>query len=647
MAEEARRLAAIMLTDIVGYTALAQKDEPLALELLGEHNRLLRPLFRGYAGREIKSTGDGFLVEFPSALEATRCAIEIQTALKDRNAAASPERRIEVRIGLHVGDVLHREGDVFGDGVNIAARIEPLAPPGGICLTRQAYDHVWNKLDRPLVSLGKRELKNIQLPMEVYRVVLPWEEPPEGGRHDHDRSRIAVLPLANISPDPKDEYFADGMTEELIYTLSKLRELRVIAYTSVMAYKGQRKKIAEIGRELGVGTVLEGSVRKAGNRLRITALLIDAQNEEHLWSERYDRDLEDVFAIQSDIAKRVAEALQVHLLAGERQEIEKEPTGNLEAYDLYLRGRHCGNERTEERFKKAIECFEGAIGIDPDYALAYAGLADIYTVLPLYAPAAFKETFLRAKRAALQALLLDDTLAEARVSLAQVKAYCDWNWAEAEREFIRAIALKPSYATAHYQYGRFFIYMGRFDEALEEIHRALELDPLSVLSNFHLGVVVYLTGDYDEAIKALQKTIEMAPNFWMGHIWLGMAYLEKSMYAEALARLHQAKALPGCWPSMADAVIASVYTRMGKRRAARELLDELLRRSEREYIPPSWMAILYSALGENDRCFAWLEQAYEEHDQFLLFLAKGGGIFEIDRADPRFTALLKRIGLKG
>ena len=645
MAEGERRLAAIMLTDIVGYTALSQQNEGLALELLQEHSRLLRRCFAQHNGREIKFTGDGFLVEFPSALQATRCAIEIQRALNERNAAAPPERRIQIRIGLHVGDVVHREGDLFGDGVNITSRIEPLAEPGGICLSQQVFDQVWNKIEAPLISLGKKELKNVQVPMEVFRVVLPWEKSPAEGPSLFERRRIAVLPLVNISPDSQDEYFADGMTEEIIYTLSKIKRLKVIAYTSVMAYKGRRKKIAEIGQELKVGTILEGSVRKAGNKLRITAQLVDVRGEEHLWSQQYDRDLEDVFVIQSDIAKRVAEALQVHLLAGERREIEREPTESLEAYDLYLKGRHFWSKRTGEGFRKAIECFERAIEIDPDYALAYVGLADVYMVLPLFVPTPSKEAFLRAKKAALQAMLLDDTLAEAHTSFALLKTNCDWDWAGAEWEFKRALALKPGYATAHHWYGELLMYTGRFDEALEEMNRALELDPLSAIINLSPGQVYYCIGDYDKAIEVFQKTIKMVPNFPFTHIWLGMAYLEKSMYEEALATLQQAKALPGSWPSMADAVIGGVYARMGKRHAAQEVLDELLERSEREHLPPSWIATLYSALGENDQCFEWLERAYDERDQFLLFLAKAAPLLEGARSDPRFTALLKRMGL--
>jgi len=647
MSEEERRLAAIMITDLVGYTALTQKDEALALQLLEEHRRLLRPLFHSYGGQEIKSTGDGFLVEFPSALQATRCAIEIQRALNERNASVLPEQKIEIRIGLHVGDIVHREGDVLGDGVNITSRIEPLAKPGGICLSEQVYAQVWNKIEAPLMSLGRQELEHVQLPMEIYRVVLPWEGRLAEGLYALDKRRIAVLPLMNISPDPQDEYFTDGMTEEIIYTLSKIRKLKVIAQTSVMTYKGQRKKIAEIGQELRVGTVLEGSVRKSDSKLRITVQLVDVESEEHRWSEAYDRDLEDVFAIQSDIAEKVAQALQVKLLAGEKQEIEKEPTEKLEAYNLYLKGRYFSNKRTGSDLEKAIEYFKQAIEIDPDYALAYAGLADIYNLLPTFSTSTtFKDAYLQAEKAALQALMIDDTLAEAHASLALLKAQGDWEWEAAESEFKRAIQLNPGYPTAHHWYAIYLVTMHRFDEAIGEIKQALQLDPLSLITNADLGQVYYCAGNYDQAIAALQNALEMDPNFAYAHLFLGLAYVQKSMYEEALAAMEKAKAMSAVgWISFVKAWLGLAHVRMGNISAAQEALESLVERSKKEHVPPTLLASLYFALGENDQGSEWLDRAYEARDVFLFF-ARTEPLCENLHSSPRFTALLKKMGLE-
>ncbi|TMI41573.1 adenylate/guanylate cyclase domain-containing protein, partial [Candidatus Bathyarchaeota archaeon] len=275
-----RRLAAIMFTDMVGYTALSQKDEGYSLQLLKEQRKLVRPFFPKHSGREVKTFGDAFLVEFASALEAVRCAFDIQQALHELNSGRPPESRLLLRIGVHLGDVIHSQNDVYGDDVNVASRIEPLAEPGGICITRQVYDHIKNKFEFPLSSLGKKELKNISEPTEVFRVILPWQKE-VAVSPGFDVHRLAVLPLANISPDPKDSYFADGMTEELITVLSQLEGLRVIARTSVDHYAGREKRVSQIAQELQVGSVMEGSVRMAKDRIRVTVQLINTTNEEH------------------------------------------------------------------------------------------------------------------------------------------------------------------------------------------------------------------------------------------------------------------------------------------------------------------------------------------------------------------------------
>ncbi len=339
MSQTVRRLAAIMFTDIVGYTALGQKDESLSLVIVNEHRKLLRPIFARHDGREVKTMGDAFLVEFGSALDAVRCAYDIQRASREFNISLPDEKRIHLRVGVHLGDVVNDQGDISGDAVNVASRIEPLAEDGGVCLTRQVYDHVQNKFELPLASLGSKSLKNLAAPLEVYKMVMPWDEAKAIPSVRPDKTRIAILPFASISPDPEDAYFADGMTEELISTMSKISGLVVIARTSVMSYKGGQKKVSEIARELEVGTVLEGSVRKAGDRLRITLQLIDPQTSGHLWAESYDRELKDVFAVQSDISKTVAETLKVQLLSRERATFENKQPVNPDAHAFYLKGR--------------------------------------------------------------------------------------------------------------------------------------------------------------------------------------------------------------------------------------------------------------------------------------------------------------------
>ncbi len=508
MSEE-RQLVALMLTDMVGYTRLSQQDEARALRLLDVHNEALRSSIQAHGGRVIKGTGDGFLVEFPSALQAASCAVDIQRRFHDRNRGVEESERFAVRIGLHVGDVVRRDGDVFGDGVNITARIEPLAGAGGICVTSAVRDQVWNKIGRPIVSLGPQQLKNLEAPIEVYRVVLPWDDVQEAPHVKVDRTRLAVLPLTNVSPDPEDEYFTDGMTEELIYTLSKVPGLRVIAQTSAMSYKGKTKPIREIGRELSVGSVLEGSVRKAGERLRITVQLIDAESEEHLWAARYDRELADVFEIQTEIAQSVAGELRGVLVTSGAPR----PTENLDAYKEYLKGRQFWARRTKTGLHKALVHFEAAVSADQNFAKAYSGIADTYTVLVNHGHEAAATAHPKARAAAEKAIALDPNLAEAHASLGLIYLESDHDPVLAEREMRRAVELSPNYATAYHWLGLVLDYLGRDEEARAAMERALELDPLAHITHIAYADMLLGTGDAERAKALLLRARDLEPDY--------------------------------------------------------------------------------------------------------------------------------------
>ena len=556
MSGEQRRLAAVMFTDIVGYSSLTQKDERLALELLEEHRKIVRPIVARHNGHEIKTMGDAFLIEFESALKATQCAVDIQRSLDGHNQQCIPERGIHLRIGIHLGDVEQRQSDVLGDAVNIASRIEPLAEADGICISQQVYDQVRNKIDCPIENLGPRQLKNIDYPIDVHRIL--WEKDETNPELGLDKKRIAVLPFLNISPDPKDEYFADGLTEELIARLSMISGLKVIARTSIMRYRGTAKSVREIGKELESGSVLEGSVRKAADRLRVTAQLIDATTQEHLWVQNYDRQLEDVFAIQTEVAQNVADALKTQLLDQERQQIEKKPTGDISAYSFYLKGRYLWNERNKESLEKSIKYFEEAIERDPEFALAYSGIADSYTVLVDHGYLAQSEGGRKAQDAATKALELDDTLAEAHTSLACILS-AKWDWIRAEEEFAKALRINPNYMTAHHWYSIHLAYLGRLDEAIREAKIAEELDPLSPMIHTYAGIVYLHARQYDVAMKEHEKALELDPNFVPAHGNLADLYLAKSMFKEALAELEWA--LPHVQPltTAGKAEVGSVY----------------------------------------------------------------------------------------
>jgi len=373
-----------MFTDVVGYSKISARDESKALELLGLYRRVMQSVFPMFEGQVIKTMGDGFLVEFASAVEAVNCAVEAQKRMHDFNSSRGPDERVMIRIGIHVGDVVHSGGDVLGDAVNIASRVEPLAEPGEVCMTRQVVDQIEGKLKWKTVSIGVRQLKNIPNPVEIFKVATGEGGLQTGQRVGLDTHRIAILPFSNLSPDPGDKYLADGMTEELISTVSRIRDLSVISRTSAMRYKDTSLPMEQIGRELGVGAILEGSVRKAGDKVRITAQLIRVDADRYIWSQSYDRDLSDILGLQGEIAQHVAEGLKIQILSGDRKRLEKKATTNPQAYTAYLKGRSHWSERSEQGTRKAIRCFEDAASIDPGYAPAYSGLADCYAILADY-----------------------------------------------------------------------------------------------------------------------------------------------------------------------------------------------------------------------------------------------------------------------
>jgi adenylate cyclase len=640
-----RKLAAIMLTDMVGYTALAQASEAQALSRLEEHRAILRPAFLRHNGNEVKTMGDAFLVEFPSALEAVQCSIDIQNQMHDRNARAPASEQIQLRIGVHVGDVVHRGGDILGDAVNVSSRIEPLAQAGGVCISEQAYDHVRNKLDLPLEKIEQKNLKNVSLPIDVYRIVMPWEledKKAEEGAPESDPRRLAVLPMKNMSPDPNDEYFADGMTEELITTLSAVTGLTVIARTSVMQYKNAPKRIAEIGRELNVGTLIEGSVRKSGDKVRITTQLIRAKDEGHLWAQSYDKKLDDIFTVQSEVAQKVAEALKIRFAEEEKRRIERGATRNAEAYTLYLKGMFHWNKRTLLAEKKAVGFFEEAVRVDPTFALGYAGLAHCYQVMAANYEDDPMTCYPKAKEYALKALSLDSDLAEAHTVLAAELVAYERDLTRSEEEFKRAIELDPNYPTAHQWYSQVLGFQRRQSEALREISKALELSPLSLIINTNMVDGCYYAKQFDRGIELSKKVIDMDPTFAFIYPSLILIYLAKSMHVEALQAAETYSKLAE--PADAKLVYANVYAHAGNFYESRRLLSELEGEHKEHHISPYSIALVRFQLGDNDKGFELLERAYRDHDRYLFAMAIDPELDGV-RSDPRYLSMLERIGL--
>src|ERR1017187_272462 len=701
---ETRKLAAIMFTDMVGYSALSQRNEKLAQELLEEHRALLRTLFPRFNGNEIKTIGDAFLVEFHSALEAAQCAIEIQRALAKRNHDVPNDRRVEIKIGIHIGDVVHRDGDVYGDGVNIAARIEPLAGPGGICVSMDVERQIRTTLEVRFEKLAPTELKNISVAMDLFRIVLPWEtekkpaartlksesntvghsssaarligivaivlflvavgwwfvhqsgqtpkpgasspvatnSPASAAPSAADQKSIAVLPFVSMSADKADEYLSDGMTEELLNVLAQVPGLHVPGRSSSFAFKGKNEEdiFRKVGEQLHVATVLEGSVRKAGDTLRITAQLINVADGFHLWSQTYDRDMKDILAVQTEVAQQVVQALEVKLGVEATRALAKTPTENPEAHRLYLLGRYHFGKNTEASLTNAMQYFTQALQQDPSYALAYCGLADCYGWLG-GGLLSGKEAWAKEKELAQKALALDPNLADAHLSLGIALASAfDWNGCE--QEIKRALELNPKLALAYDQLAWLQSMFGRFEEAIRTEQKAIELDPLSLMFNSDLGWRLYAARRYDEAIAQYRKTLELDPNFADAHFGLGWCFVYKGDTAGAIAEFQKAKTLDSL--PYFDGALAYAYARAGDRAKAEQVLRDLDDRAKQRHLSPALRMLFHFGLGEKDKALDWLERCYEEQDGYCSGL-KVLPIFDPLRTEPRFQALLKKVGL--
>ncbi|MFT7458133.1 MAG: TolB-like protein/class 3 adenylate cyclase/Flp pilus assembly protein TadD [Planctomycetota bacterium] len=660
-----RQLAAIMFTDFVGYSALTQRNEALALTLLEKHWALLRPIFAKFDGREIKTIGDALLIEFPSTLQAVEAGLAMQVVIKEYNDTVDQENVIQIRIGIHTGDVERRGDDVFGDGVNIAARLEPLATPGGICISEPVYTSVNNKIDVPFYSMGEQNLKNISQSIVAYShhpeqkakiiksnflnelrrrnvfkvgvaytivawiiiqvaavtfpalhlpswaitlvtvlilmgfpvaLLLAWafELTPDGvvptrqiglieaskstgGRKfeftiitllltavifliidnyvwveetsapkavitaatEIERTRdesnvanqksVAVLPFANRSKSEDDAYFADGLHDDLLTHLSKITDMKVISRTSVMGYRGTTKNMKTIGGELGVATLLEGSVQRAANQVRINVQLIDVNTDEHLWAEIYDRELTaaNIFAIQSEISTAIAKALRATLSPEEQERLGAVPTENLSAYEAYLLGKQRMVSRISDRLAEAVDYFEQAIALDPLFALAYVGLSDTTQLQFLYSGLPREEMNAKAEMAINKALALDDKLGEAYASLGLLKLERN-DYIGAEAAFKQALTLNPNYATSYHWYGSLFSELGQLEEATAQMQKALTLDPLSIVINTNVAFYLAQAGEFDKAMAQFEKIIEIDPTAAQGYV--GKARLYWSVY---------------------------------------------------------------------------------------------------------------------
>ncbi|HEY7365498.1 MAG TPA: adenylate/guanylate cyclase domain-containing protein [Methylomirabilota bacterium] len=589
-----RKLAAILSADVEGYSRLMGQDEVATVRTITAYRDAIGSAVAGHAGRVVDAPGDNVLAEFASVVDAVQCAVEVQRELQARNAALPATRQMRFRIGINLGDVIVEGERLYGDGVNIAARMESLAEGGGICLSGTAYDQVESKLPLGYEFLGEHAVKNIARPVRVYRLRLEpgASSPASRGRPGSrrrwlstgaatvavlvllgaagafgwrwfavpgptrglalpDRPSVAVLPFTNLSQDPAQEYFSDGVTEDLITGLSKVSGLFVIARNSVFTYKGKAVRVGEVGRDLGVRYILEGSVQRAGDRVRITAQLVDAATGYHVWAERYDREVRDIFAVQDDVTRHIVGVLAVKLTEGEQGRLGRVPTGNPEAYDVVLQGRAVLRRTTRESNAEARQLFVKALDLDPQYARAHVGLGWAHLQSWQLLWSTDPESLERARELAQRGIALDDTLADAYRLLAQValwKKEHDAAIAQAQR----SITLAPSDADGYETLAEVLGWAGRPEESLGFIRRAMRLDPrYPFFYVWTLGHAQYLAGRRQEAIDALKRVVEQNPNFVPAHAYLAVLFSELGRRDEAHAAWDKAARLsPGASPAI-------------------------------------------------------------------------------------------------
>ena len=534
-----RKIAVILAADVEGYSRLMGADEEATLETLTAYREAMDARIVDRGGRVVGSAGDSVLAEFPSAVEAVRCGVEVQAELGRRNAALDPDRRMAFRIGINLGDVIEAEGDIFGDGVNVAARLEKLADAGGVCISGAVYDQVKGKLEVGCDDLGPQSVKNIADPVHVYRVRLSAEAAPRATVDAAaETPSVAVLPFDNMSADPEQEYFSDGMTEDIITTLSKLSGLFVIARNSTFTYKGKAVKVQDVGADLGVRYVLEGSVRKAGDRIRVSAQLVETATGHHIWAERYDRTLEDVFAVQDELSQEIAAALKVRLSAGEKERLARKPTENMEAYDLLLRGRDEMMRTTREATEKASALFQRALELDPDCAVAYARLAQASNITGMYGWGGAEESRRRAMELVEKALRLDDTVPFAHGARGGILLWWRHDHDGALTEARRWIELDPNDADGYLNLADVLVWAGRPDEAMPLIEESMRLNPhYSFITLFGLGHAHWVRGDLDEALSAFKRGIARNPDFPPNHAFLSAILAERGEIDAARAAM--------------------------------------------------------------------------------------------------------------
>jgi len=654
-----RRLAAIMFTDIVGYSALMHESEEKALKLLERNRNLHKALIELYHGKYLKEIGDGILACFDSASDAVKCAKEIQKVARE-------DTDLKLHVGIHLGEVIFSGDDVYGDGVNIASRIDAVAKEGEIYISEDVWKNIQNKEGLTADYLGKQKFKNIKDPIGLYKL----SDYTTKTRIDKKRSlnkffkkvlvgigilivifvlsyavvwflgnskskknitfdnSIVVLPFKNITGDEEGEYFADGVMETIRSHLSKIKTLKVISRTSSEQYREPGKSAPQIASELGVVYLLEGSAQKYGNRLQITVELINALHDKHIWGDVYERELTNLFIIQSEIAREVVDAMQAHITNEEYDRIVDIPTQNLEAYDLYVKGRYYWNKRTVNDMLQSLTYFKQAVEIDPEFAQAWSGIADTYSMLSAYNYMSSTEGHSMAKEAANKAIKLDYRLAEAHTSLGWVYAFYDHDWKRSREYFDLALNYEPSYSTAHHWYAWMLAAQGKFELAEQHIQMARSFDPLSSIIMASAGWMSYVSGTYQRARDLFKSAIELNPDFPRSHFWMGHNYMVNQQYDSALFHLEKAVKLSERHPQYLSS-LGYCYGAAQQTEKAKNILREIMEISEKQFVTNFDIGLALLGTDQEALAMEYFENAYQDRDVWILTTA----------VDPQFTNL--------
>jgi len=636
-----RQLAAILFADMVGYTTLMQENEQLARLKRKRLKEVLETTVSRFNGKILQYYGDGSLSIFGSAIDCVNSAINIQQQLQQ-------EPKVALRIGIHTGDVAIEDESVYGDGVNLASRIESLAVPGGIFISEKVYDEIRNQQNIQTREMGYFELKNVTLPVRIFAIAnngitVPGRDELRG-KTKQTNNRLAVLPFVNMSTDPENEYFSDGITEELLNALTRVDGLQVTSRTSAFAFKGKNTDIRDIAIQLNVDRILEGSVRKSGNRVRITAQLINAADGYHIWSESYDRNLTDIFEVQDEISSIIAGKLHKMGAAEKTDQLVKAPVKNVAAYTHYLRGLHYLNKLTPADSRKAIECFEEAIALEPQYAQAYAMAAGAYSYLGVTGQILPDTAFEIVTRYADKALQIDDSIAEGHIAKGSAYLFYDHKWKEAFDELQKAIRLNPGAIDGYQLLGYYYLTMGQKQKAVEILEEAEKIDPLSPIISQTLGNMYVFAGRYDEAIVQADKMLDLNPTMRISIEMKGWATGMKGDWETALEYFKEVHRLTN-HPLKGLIGLGFTYARLGQEENALEIIRKMEQRQEQEpgsVIDPE-LAAVWFALGNLDKAFYYLGRAVDKRVGPISYFLEYPQ-YKSAKKDPRYKELLRKQG---